>query len=294
MLTDSVILAPDAMFVMNDQLWVFQRRKELIFDVFDIQTYKHLFSTGNKGRGPDEFTHPIGQTIQSEDDYFTIMDGVEMKTIVWLPNFGLHTIKSELIFNQPATNGFIRLNDSLFCAFADCAMGTAGDFEYQLKNVYNNTLHKFSAYPEYLANKKFEQEIRCQIYYKYLVANPVKRKFAAFYSRYKVLRLFSYEGVLEKEIHVKIPPYQIKDVENSEGRYYYYVRVTSTNQYIYAYCASNKEVQVWDWDGSPIIIYRLNKDYSRFTVSEKHKKVYLISAEEQDIDKIFVLDLIHL
>lgn len=294
MLTDSVILAPDAMFVMNDHIWVFQRKKDIIFDVFDIQTYEYLFSTGRKGQGPNEFVFPMGQTIQAENEYFTILDHINLKTVFLQPDIGLHTVKIQKIFDQSPINGFIKLNDSLYCAFTDCATGTTSDFEYQIKNIYNNSIFKFSTYPEYLAKKKFEQDIRCQVYYKHLVANPVKRKFAAFYSRYKVLRLFSYEGILEKEIHVNIPPYQIDDVENSEERLFFYVRLSSTLQYIYAYCASNKEIQVWDWEGNPIILYRLDRDYSRFTVSEKYKKIYLVSSNESDLDKIFVINMLHI
>lgn len=292
-LTEPVILSPDAMFVMNDQIWIFQRKKDIIFDVFDIHTCKYLFSTGIKGGGPDDFVHPIGQTIQAENDFFTILDHNNLKTVVWQPDYGLRTVKIQKTFDQSPINGFIKLNDSLYCAFADCATHTKGDFEYQLKNIYDNSLIKFSAYPEYLAEKKFEQDLRCQIYFKHLTANPVKRKFAAFYSRYKVFRLFSYEGALEKEIFVNIPPYQIRDVENSEERFYYYYNLVSTERYIYAYCVSNKEIQVWDWDGNPIIRYSLDKDYSRFTVSEKHKKMYLVSIDESDLDKFFVFDMLH-
>ena len=127
-----------------------------------------------------------------------------------------------------------------------------------------------------------------------MVSNPVKGKFAAFYSRYKFFRIFSYEGILEKEVLVNIPPYQINDVKNLEESLYFYYHIVSTEQYIYAYCASNKEIQVWDWDGNPVFLYSLDKDYFKFTVSEKHKKIYLTSIEDMDIDKIFVFDLLHL
>ena len=293
-LTEPVILYPDAMFIMNDQMWVFQGKKDTIFDVFDIQTCKYLFSTGTKGRGPEDFLSPVGQTIQAENVFFTILDHNNLKTVVWQPDFGLHTVSVQKTFDLSPINGFIKLNDTLFCAFADCATRSTSDFEFQLKNIHDNSIIKFSTYPEYLAKRKFDQETRCQIYYKYLVANPVKRKFAAFYSRYKVFRLFSYEGILEKEIHVNIPPFQIRDVENSEKRIFFYARVVSTDQYIYAYCASNKEIQVWDWDGNPIIVYSLDRDYFRFTVSEEHKKIYLTSIEEMDLNKFFVFDMLHI
>ena len=293
-LTDSVILAPESIFIMNDQLWIFQPKKKILFDVFDITDYKYLFSIGQKGQGPDDFNFPIGQTIQAGSDYFTILDWNVMKTIELQSGPSLHTVKSQKIFDQHVVNGFIRLNDSLFCSFADCFMNTNSDFEYQMKNIDYNSDFKFSLYPENLARKKFEQDVRCQVFYKYLVANPEKKKFAAFYSNYKFFRIYSYNRVLEKEILVTIPPKQISEVENYDERELFYSLPCATEHYIYAYCYSNKEIQVWDWDGNPIIVYKLDEDYYLYTVSENHKKMYLLSSDEDDLNKIFVFDLSHI
>ena len=292
--TPPVILAPEAIFVMNDQLWIFQERKELMFDVFSLPECNYLFSTGSKGRGPDEFIFPEGQTIQAEKDNFTIIDGIEMKTIVWRPDYGLHTIKSEIVFDQLTINGFIRLNDSLYCSFADCATGTTSDFEFQMINTADGTINKFSAYPEDLSQKKFDGDRRCQIYIKLLAANPTKRKFVSLYNYFKFFRIYSYEGIMEKEIEVRIPPYQVDDVDDWQKRFVFYGKPVVTEQYIYAYCSANKEIQVWDWNGNPVVLYSLDQKYYCFTVSEKHKKLFLISTADENLDKIFVFDLTHL
>jgi hypothetical protein len=287
--TAPVILAPDEMFIMNDQIWILQNKKDTLFDVFGLPDCNYLFSTGTKGQGPNEFIFPIGKTIQTGEDWFTVLDVNVMKTVTLQTNNSLQTVKSEKIFDQFPVNGFIKLNDSLFCAFADCATGTTGNYEYQLKNLSKEGEIKFSKYPN-LTGKKFRGDERCQIYYKYLVANPSERKFAAFYSFFKFFRIYSYEGTLEKEIQVKTPPFQSGDVENREERELYYGRPFATEKYIYALCSAN-EIQVWDWNGNPIIQYDLDKEFFAFAVSEKYKKVYLVCTEETDLDKIYVLDL---
>jgi hypothetical protein len=290
--TEPVILAPDEMFIMNDRIWIFQNKKDTLFDVFDLPDCNYLFSTGMKGQGPNEFIFPTGKTIQADKEGFTILDMNVMKTVTLQTDNSLHTVKSGKIFDQFPVNGFIKLNDSLFCAFADCATGTAGSYEYQLKNLSKEGEIKFSEYPD-LTGKKFEGDERCQIYYKYLVANPSERRFAAFYSFFKFFRIYSYEGKLEREIQVKTLPFQSGDVENWEERKLYYGRPFATERYIYALCSAN-EMQVWDWNGNPIIQYDLDKDFFAFAVSEKYKKVYLVCAEETDSDKIYALDLSHL
>ena len=289
--TAPVLLAPDEVFIMNNQLWVFQPKKDTLFDVFGLPDCNYLYATGKKGQGPNDFIFPVGKTIQAEENSFTLIDVFAMKTIVLQPDSTLHTVKSEKIFEQIPINGFIKLNDSLFCAFADCATGTTSNHEYQSINFSDRKLVKFGEYP-HLTEKVFEGDERCQIYYKYLVANPSKSKFAAFYSFFKFFRIYSYTGDLEKGIHVNIPPYQSDNVENWEKRNIYYGRPVATDDYIYAPC-SGSEIQVWDWEGNPIIQYALDKTFFAFAVSEKYKKIYLVSARETDLDKVYVFDLVH-
>ncbi|GHT65319.1 hypothetical protein AGMMS50239_24800 [Bacteroidia bacterium] len=285
------ILAPEQLFILNDQIWLYQGKKDLLFDVFNLHDCSYLFSTGKKGQGPDEFIFPMGTTIQIKNNHITIFDNFVMKTVEVLPDNSLHTIKSDKIFDRFPVNGFVKLNDSLYCAFADCATGTTGVYEYRLKNNASKEEVKFSDYPN-LTEKKYEGDQRCQIYYKYLVSNPSQGKFAAFYAYFKYFRIYNISGKLEKEIHVNINPYQTDNVEDWEKREIYYGRAFATEKYIYAPCSAD-EIQVWDWNGIPIIQYFLDKEFFTFAVSEEEQKLYVVSAGEEDLDKFFVYDLSH-
>lgn len=291
-LTDSVILAPDEMFIYNDQIWILQKKKQILFDVFSLPDGKYLYSKGTIGQGPNEFIFPVVNTIQTEEKGFTVLDVNVLKTVVLQPDSSLRVVKSEKTFNQIPVNGFVKLNDSLLCAFADCATGTTGEYEYCLKNLSDGADIKFSEYPD-LTAKKFEGDERCRIYYKYLVANANERKFAAFYSYFKFFRIFSFNGELLKEIRVNVPPYrQTENIENWEEREVFYGKPLATEKYIYARCHSN-EIQVWDWEGNPVIQYITDKEFFTFAVFEKDKKIYMVSAEESDLDKIYVFDMLH-
>lgn len=291
--TDSVILAPEKIFIFNNQIWVFQKKKDKIFDIFDLHTGRYLHSTGTKGQGPDEFIFPMANTISVEGDKFTILDLDVIKTIRLDPLGNIETVNAESTFDLLPINGFVKLKDSVFLAFSDCATGTFSDHEYKRKNIVTDDETKFSLYPEFLSDKIFEEDQRCQIYYKYPISNPYRNKIAAFYSFFKFFRIYDYDETMEKQVLVKIPPYSSDNVDDWQKREIYYGPPFATKDYIYVPCGAG-EIQVWDWNGSPVIQYSLNKTFHTFTVSESHKKIFMVSAREEDLDKIFTFELVHL
>jgi|SRR5690554_1161500 len=291
--TDSVILAPEKIFILNNQIWIFQKKKDKIFDIFDLFTGRYLYSTGTKGQGPNEFIFPMANTIAVEGDEFTILDLNVIKTIRVDSRGNIETVNAERTFDSLPVNGFVKLKDSVFWAFADCATGTIGDYEYKRKNISIDNESKFSLYPEFLSDKKFEGEQRCQIYYKYPVSNPYRNKIAAFYSFFKFFRIYDYDGTMEKQVLVKVPPYLSDNVDDWQTREVYYGPPFATKDYIYVPCGAG-EIQVWDWKGNPVIQYSLNETFHTFTVSEPHKKIFMASAREEDLDKIYTFDLVHL
>jgi hypothetical protein len=296
MQTDPVILDPDGIFIVNSQIWVIQNKKDTLFDVFNLYDGKYLYSTGIKGGGPDDFIFPQAQTIQVEDDKFTILDRFMLKTMEVQPSGSLRTVKRERIFDMATLNGFLKINDSLFCTFADCLTGADGDFEFEflLKNISSGKEIKFSKYPD-LTVQKFQGDQKCFIYNKYPVANSSRGIFATFYGYFKFARFYSINnGVLEleKELHVNIEPYSTDNIDNWEKRNIYYSKPVATDKYIYVPCSDN-EIQVWDWEGNPIMQYFIDIDFSAFTISEKLNKLYAVQYTDDDesIDKIYVYDL---
>lgn len=293
--TAPVILDPESLFIMDDRIYVVQTKKDTIFDVFDLKDCRYLNSVGTRGGGPDEFLFPDPYTVQVKDNQFTIFDRIFMRTIAIRPNGSLQIVKSEKIFDLTPVNNFVRLNDSMCCAVADCMTGKTGDFEYRMKNISSGKELKFSQYPD-LSPRKFTGDQRCQIYQKYITANSAQGKIAAFYNLFKFFRIYKVSDTveIEKEVHVNIPPFeQVDEVDNFKMRKKFYFQLFSTDKYIYASCSPN-EIQVWDWDGKPIISYFLDQKYFRFAISEKTKKIYAVNFVEDDLDKFFVYDLSHL
>lgn len=291
-LTDPVLLAPENMFIMNNQIWVIQRRKDTLFYVFELPDCNYLYSTGTMGQGPNDFIFPIGSTIHATNEGFTILDANIFKSVKPQPDGTLNVTHSVKTFDEMNINGFVKLNDSLYSSFTGCAGSGNSNYEYKIKNIQTKDIFEFSDYPS-LSEKEYEGQERCQIYYKHLTANQKQKKLAAFYSFFKYFRIFNYEGDLEREVFVKTPPYESDNLEDYTKRNVYYGPIVSTDQYIYAACLGKegKEIQVWDWDGNPIISYSITQSFLTFTVNEKTNKVYLISAREEDENKIFSFNL---
>ncbi len=120
--TAPVLLAPEEMFIVNNQVWVFQSKKEKLFDVFELPECNYLFSTGQKGQGPNDFIFPIGNTIQVTDKGFSILDMNTVKFIEPQPDGSINTTHSFKAFNNMPVNGFISLNDQLW-QYHSCLIG---------------------------------------------------------------------------------------------------------------------------------------------------------------------------
>ncbi|MDR2423642.1 MAG: TolB-like 6-bladed beta-propeller domain-containing protein [Prevotellaceae bacterium] len=293
--TAPVILDTEAMFIMDDRIYIIQTKKDTLFDVFDLNDCRYLRSVGTRGGGPNEFLFPNPYSVQVHGSQFTLYDRAFMRTVEIPPNGSLQIVKSEKIFDVLPVNDFVCLNDSLYCAVADCATGTTGDLEYRMKNMKNGKEIKFSEYPD-LLEQEYTGELRCKLYQKCSTANAEHGKFAAFYCYCKYIRIYniSSEMEIEKEVHVNIPPFkQTGNMKNYKERKLFYTQVFSTDKYIYARCAPN-EIQVWDWDGNPVISYLLDQTSFWFAISEKTKKIYTVNFDEENWDKFFVYDLSHL
>ena len=81
-------------------------KKDTLFDVFALPDCSYLYATGQKGTGPNDFIFPVGKTIQTEKNSFSLIDVFSMKTVVLHPDSTLHTVKSEKIFEQTPIKDF--------------------------------------------------------------------------------------------------------------------------------------------------------------------------------------------
>ena len=130
------------------------------------------------------------------------------------------------------------------------------------------------------------------------MVKPDGTKFASFFDKFKMFRIYNNSGVLEKEVIMMINE-DIFDPKRKRGTSMIYYRVVKvSNKYIYAMCMNeysdklletNPSIEIWDWDGNPVAKLNMNNPIFTFDVTMDDKKLYCIDRVE--IDKIFVYNL---
>ena len=294
-----ILFLPEALFIVNDYLIVMQPQKDTIFNVFHLPECAYLYSGGTKGGGPNEFVQPYSNFVSVSKSDFKIIDaGLFVKTIHMNNNTFLINNTKRITNNDQLINGMVELNNSTYCIL-NCI---SADKEYLMVDTAGVET-AFSNYPKLTPVNSAEEGF--SIYFKYLVAPPIKKdKFAAFYNSFKFIRYYDINGNLLKEIDVNINPSHTSITYDIRDRYIYYYKPVATERYIYALCMNktdralendlesmNMEIQVWDWNGKPVMKYILDKPFTVFTVSSDDKTLYASSFFVED--EIFVFDMIH-
>ncbi|WP_294471927.1 BF3164 family lipoprotein [uncultured Bacteroides sp.] len=279
-----IMLYPRNIFLSNNNIVVFNEKMDTIFQVFDQNNFSYKYSFGIKGQGPNDFIMPSTQRAGTSRKGFAMLDVKTIKEISFLEN--VPVIQTNVI-SAPFEyfNGFIRLNDSLYC----CDAGFEEEHEFMF--IYpNGSFKQWGDYPEDIARLGTRLS-RNQAYGKISVAKPDGKRFASFYYSQRRCRIYDDTGNLLHDILLDIPPFEELPNKESNERYIHTIAVSATEQYIYTLnldmkadeiYAQNKypNIQVFSWDGKPLKQYWLNVFISAFTIDEEQNMIYAIFAED--------------
>lgn len=112
-----IMLYPRNIFLCNNNIVVFNEKMDTIFQVFDQNNFSYKYSFGIKGQGPNDFILPSTQGIGTSQKGFAMLDVKTIKEIFFqedIPVIQTNVISAPFEY----FNGFIRLNDSLYCCDA--------------------------------------------------------------------------------------------------------------------------------------------------------------------------------
>jgi len=293
------ILNPKGIGISGDKVLIYDNVQKDLFKVFKLPNLEHIYSWGNMGRGPDEFTFIDDNYIRCFDNELELVDHGTLKRFV--VNSNCLVIKStvELPTLQNPINNMQKINDSFYIAnniFEDV------EYEHILIDVKSNRItNKFGKYPDDGLNIKKGID-NYQIYYKSNISNPDREKFIVFYMYFNKIKIYNGHGNIEKIIILEdkeIDKYKIEHRDDNPlyfgipyatENYFYVLRLNQTENEIVGNIDNFKpELLIWDWDGNPIANFKLDKPIIRFAVSEKHKKLYATSVMEED--EIYTFDL---
>jgi hypothetical protein len=290
------ILLPRAMIISGDKLFIYKEKEENLFEVFYLPDCEYLCGAGRRGQGPDDFLHLDTRSFQATENGFKVIEpGTgRLKTVVF-ENNQLSILQSEKIFSNPSNNGFYPLADSIYLV-----LGNVGEQnEYNLYNKKTGELLPAGNYPQWTSGEVDPMQL-IFTYIKNCTVSPDGKKFAAFYGRFKRLRIYNSAADLLQDVEVDIEPYKSNKNQDASNQGEYYIGQPQTiGNYIYALCSNSFEnsqetsdaceLQVWDWDGNPVACYRFDRQVSLIAISEKHKKIYAINRLIED--EFYIYDL---
>jgi hypothetical protein len=207
----------------------------------------------------------------------------------------LSTVNAEQIaFASPANNGFYPLTDSTYLTF-----GNPGELnEYGLYDQKTGSLVKTGDYPPWATTVSTDPSQLLFIYIKTCAVHPDGTRFAAFYSRFKRLRIYDRHVNLLHDTEIRITPFHTDfDAEAGKQPVYYIGQPQTAGNYIYALCANSTgpdgpngcELHVWDWNGNPVACYDFDRKVSFIALSEKFGKLYALDMAIED--EIYIYDM---
>ncbi len=147
---------------------------------------------------------------------------------------------------------------------------------------------------------------------KIITVKPDKTTFAAVYDKFQMLRIFSSNGKLLRELQFKdsqnLPKSAIigdfEDINPNDIKTHYH-KICSTNKFIYALYSGKtiseisknnsgindicKEIHVWDWSGEPVLKISLDKEFFSFSVSSDDS--FIVCSSTEALDRLFRYDL---
>lgn len=287
---DPVILSPFSVCITDDKLVIFENKKDTLFDIFDLNTCQYLYSDGIRGNGPNEFLTIAPRFFEPTEKGFKVLfaETNEVGEYIVSSNAILLKKKDKLKIDRRGLNGVMDLGNNKYIMW--------GDFnafkEYEL---LDNTLGEsvlIGEYPNW-TNVDFKENIqKYMAYLKNGVMHPDGTAFVSFYFNFKRARFYNYKGILQKDILLNVEPLEQTFTDNTEEQIvYYYSSPVADESCIYVLCANKNrseyfdkypELQVWNWEGDILGIYKLDKNLSMIVLDKKRNKIYGVDSYVED------------
>lgn len=290
------VLLPRYMGITGEYLYVYKEKEENLFAFFHLPEASYMNDAGSRGQGPDEFNLLDTRSFRLTDEGFNVMEaGSNLYKSVVYDDEKLTVSHSERIFDQGiSNNGFYLLANDMYVTLGRLD----GNEEYCLLDRKTKKITKTGAYPEWTDNDRKPGDPPLFVtYLKSCVVQPGGKKFAAFYTRFKRIRIYDNSMQLLHDVDVQVPPCSTHFDEPIEKQPTYYIgQPYATADYIYALCANARpgnsngyELQVWTWDGCPVACYHFDRKTSLMVISEKYNKIYTLNNKVDN--EMYIYDL---
>lgn len=305
--TPKYLLYVGNMFMTDSLLITIDLKADTIFRVFNLPELSYGFGFVRRGKGPFEEVEidPFAQVI---DSGLLIYKSLTNLKIIKINNKNAKIIKTIKLPGHLLNLSHILLLNNNFIVGWMWNQNSNKEFIGFSSN--SNSYAEFG--PNFPSlGKNLPKERNTAIFSKISTLKPDKTRFASAYDKVKMLRIYSDEGSLLNEIRFKSQTSIPEDLifpgnKNSIGNLKtFYQRIKSTNNYIYALYSGKSvgsisnvengnpdicdEIHVFDWNGNPVVKFKLNKLVSSFAVSNMDDIIICYSLSNPD--KLYQFDI---
>lgn len=280
-----VLLYPRSVYLLNDKLVVLNEKTDTVFSVYNLPECSYWGQFGQKGQGPEDFNLPLIYAVRTENDSFSLFDSDCLKTIVFEDN-RFSVFSSKFPVENFVINNLVYLKDGSYV----CSAGF--ESEYELRYIFKDGTYKESgAYPE-KSEGRFENVLsRNQAYSNIIVAKPDGSRLALVYQFIRRNRIYDDSGNLLSDNVMTLEPGSSEPALNDDERCIHAIAVYATDRYFYTLNldmtaqelgTANKfpNIQVFDWNGTPVKQLYLDCYISSFVVDETNQILYGVFAED--------------
>ena len=279
--TPPILLSVTSLFTMGkDTLVVYQQRDDTLFTFWKLPECSFLFKNGVMGEGPNEFL-VLDKIFQGKNNGFRAFE-IQTSKIkeVSINEEDDFSVTSKRLEVGQMMNRFIFLKDDTYCfIFMD------SDSEYALYNEKNG-LKPFGDYPEVIEGGN-KGEPKIFTYNKLTVGNPSGDKFAAFYAKAKLCRIYDSEGQLLHEKLLDLPKFN----DDGTPKLYYSFQPSATDEHIYVLTKEKDEcvLEVWNWDAVMERRYLLEKSVDKYFFDAGTNRLYATSVNQDSFFYVYKL-----
>lgn len=282
---DTLLLNVQDLFIWRNSIVFYDNKRNPAMFCLDLDSFKMHMQFGDKGRGPNEFSHPIVDAMGCYNGRIFVTDEFKVKLI---DDTGAIVRKPYLLpFELLPVNGLQVLNDSTFLVSTIPAVDKSS-FLY-LVDSRNLKFKEIGHFPGIGKENGFYGELLSN----QVTVNRNTGQIAVLYSYLPVLQVYNIDGVREGVLDC-FDAKEIIGVANSPDKFdnlvSSYLDVTSNENYIIGLYFGKKIselklireedfecfLHVWNWNGQPLFEIPVDQAISHVVVDSKNN-VYLIN-----------------
>lgn len=312
-ISDSITVAPvifasnPVLLISGEYLVLIETKAEKIFSLFKIPECTYTGGFGVIGRGPTEFNQINPYSATATNKGVQIFDYEKGLIEVDFMNFPEDPAINQILEFPPllkTLNSPFQINDSIICGIPYPQVELKnGKPEYQISskpyvrfNAKSKKVDYFGDYPK-IYPEKYSDKFWV-IYMNLTAVKPNKENFVSVGYNIKSLSIYHNDGKLKKEVIMKAPDNLFINESINPDILIFYDAIKVTDKYIYTICENSKHgnllnnipsLEIWDWNGNPVALIKLDRSVSAFEVTKDDTRIYFIDRQSQD--KIFTIDL---